>query len=299
MRRAGLVNMHPGSGFEWVECPRDAMQGIVQFIPTQQKINYLNSLLKVGFDVLDFGSFVSEKAIPQLRDTAEVLENLDEAPNTRLLAIVANRRGAETACAYPRISCIGYPLSVSETFQKRNTNSGIEDSFRTVQEMFDLAEANGKELVIYLSMAFGNPYGEDWSPGKVEDMALRLVRSGITTIALADTVGIATAESVGMLFGSLIPAMPNVKIGAHLHARHDNWKKKVEAAWDAGCRRFDSAMKGYGGCPMAKDDLVGNLASEHLLDFLLDKKQHHRLDLGAFQTALKQVDFVFSSPTAI
>lgn len=291
--------MHPGSGFEWVECPRDAMQGIVQFIPTQQKINYLNSLLKVGFDVLDFGSFVSEKAIPQLRDTAEVLENLDEAPNTRLLAIVANRRGAETACAYPRISCIGYPLSVSETFQKRNTNSGIEDSFRTVQEMFDLAEANGKELVIYLSMAFGNPYGEDWSPGKVEDMALRLVRSGITTIALADTVGIATAEPVGMLFGSLIPAMPNVKIGAHLHARHDNWKKKVEAAWDAGCRRFDSAMKGYGGCPMAKDDLVGNLASEHLLDFLLDKKQHHRLDLGAFQTALKQADFVFSSPTAI
>ena len=291
--------MHPGSGFEWVECPRDAMQGIVQFIPTQQKINYLNSLLKVGFDVLDFGSFVSEKAIPQLRDTAEVLENLDEAPNTRLLAIVANRRGAETACAYPRISCIGYPLSVSETFQQRNTNSGIEDSFRTVQEMFDLAEANGKELVIYLSMAFGNPYGEDWSPGKVEDMALRLVRSGITTIALADTVGIATAEPVGMLFGSLIPAMPNVKIGAHLHARHDNWKKKVEAAWDAGCRRFDSAMKGYGGCPMAKDDLVGNLASEHLLDFLLDKKQHHRLDLGAFQTALKQADFVFSSPTAI
>lgn len=291
--------MHPGSGFEWVECPRDAMQGIVQFIPTQQKINYLNSLLKVGFDVLDFGSFVSEKAIPQLRDTAEVLENLDEAPNTRLLAIVANRRGAETACAYPRISCIGYPLSVSETFQKRNTNSGIEDSFRTVQEMFDLAEANGKELVIYLSMAFGNPYGEDWSPGKVEDMALRLVRSGITTIALADTVGIATAESVGMLFGSLIPAMPNVKIGAHLHARHDNWKEKVEAAWEAGCRRFDSAMKGYGGCPMAKDDLVGNLASEHLLDFLLDKKQHHRLDLVAFQTALKQADFVFSSPTAI
>ncbi|MCE2846795.1 MAG: hydroxymethylglutaryl-CoA lyase [Sphingobacteriales bacterium] len=291
--------MHPGTGFEWVECPRDAMQGIVQFIPTQQKINYLNSLLKVGFNVLDFGSFVSEKAIPQLKDTAEVLENLDDSVDTRLLAIVANCRGAETACTFPRISCIGYPLSVSETFQQRNTNSGIEASFQTVVEMAELADAHGKELVIYLSMAFGNPYGEDWSPGKVEDMAARLVGCGITTIALADTVGVASPESVQNLFGTLIPAMPEIKIGAHLHARHDNWKEKVDAAWNAGCRRFDSAMKGYGGCPMAKDELVGNLASEHLLDFLLEKKQNLGVDLQAFQSALKQADFVFSSPTAI
>jgi hydroxymethylglutaryl-CoA lyase len=291
--------LNPIGKTEWVECPRDAMQGIHRFIHTRDKIRYLNALLQVGFDVLDFGSFVSAKAIPQLRDTAEVLEGIHKAEGTRLLAIVANKRGGETACTFNTIDCIGFPLSVSETFQQRNTNASIQQALQTVNDLIELTSANNKELVVYISMAFGNPYGDDWSVEGVGDMAHTLRQMGVKTIALADTVGLADAITVQQLFTSVISGLPDVKIGAHLHVRGDNWREKVEAAWQAGCRRFDSAMKGFGGCPMANDELVGNLAAEHLLAFLQEKKEPLNINPAAFQAALKEADLVFSSPAAI
>jgi hydroxymethylglutaryl-CoA lyase len=251
-----------------IECPRDAMQGWEPWIPTESKIKYLNSLLKVGFDTLDFGSFVSAKAIPQLRDTKEVLENLDlSSTNTKLLAIVANVRGAEEAAEHKQISYLGFPFSISEEFQKLNTNSTIEQSLERVREIQSICISSGKQLVIYISMGFGNPYGEPWNKDIVIHWVKELTELGIRIIALSDTVGVSTKENISYLFSHLIPAFPEVEFGAHLHSDSYTWLEKVEAAKQSGCLRFDSALKGIGGCPMAKNELVGNLATENLVAY--------------------------------
>jgi len=278
----------------WVECPRDAMQGISRFIPTEEKSRYLNALLQAGFEVLDFGSFVSPKAIPQMQDSPEVLKSLNLTGTcTRLLAIVANMRGVEAAISFPQISYLGYPLSVSETFQMRNTNSTIEEALVTVKSMMQSVEQCGKEAVVYLSMAFGNPYGDAWNTDillrKVDDLA----GLGVRTIALADTVGLADPRVVYQLFNRLVPALPEITFGAHLHCTPHNWRDKLQAAWDGGCRRFDSAMKGFGGCPMANDELVGNLASENLLAFFKEKNAALKIDSEKFQTALQIAGEIF------
>ncbi|HMT29919.1 MAG TPA: hydroxymethylglutaryl-CoA lyase [Bacteroidia bacterium] len=275
------------------ECPRDAMQGIQEFIPTSSKIDYLNTLLEVGFDRLDFGSFVSPKAIPQLRDTAEVLSGLNLNDTTKLLAIVANLRGAQDASAFKEIAFLGFPFSVSETFQKRNTNSGIAESFETVQRMNEVAISSGKELLIYISMAFGNPYNDPWNADIVVGWIEQLQLSGITKIALADTVGMATAENVAYLTGSIINEFPKLEIGAHLHCHPGNWKTKVEAAYNAGCRHFDSALKGFGGCPMAEDELVGNLATENLVQYLSEKNVETRIGQDQFNKAMLAASGIF------
>lgn len=251
-----------------VECPRDAMQGWGPWIPTELKIKYLNSLLRVGFDTLDFGSFVSAKAIPQLRDTKEVLAGLDlSKTNTKLLAIVANVRGAEEAALYKEIQFLGFPFSVSEEFQRRNTNSTIEESLERVREIQSICKASGKELVIYISMGFGNPYGEPWNKDIVIYWVKKLTDEGIKIIALSDTVGVSTKENISYLFSNLIPEFPDVEFGAHLHSDATTWQEKVDAAKQSGCLRFDSALKGIGGCPMANNDLVGNLATENIVSY--------------------------------
>lgn len=247
-----------------IECPRDAMQGLHDFIPTETKIEYINTLLKCGFDTIDFGSFVSPKAIPQMRDTAEVLAGLD-ASESKLLAIIANERGANDACVFDRIDYLGYPFSVSEEFQKRNTNATIEESFSRVEVIREIAEKSNKELVLYLSMGFGNPYGEEWHPDIVAKWSEKLYRElGIKILALSDTIGVADKSTVTDLFSILIKALPQVEFGAHLHTVQENASGLVSAAYKAGCRRFDGAIKGFGGCPMAKDDLTGNMPTERM-----------------------------------
>jgi hydroxymethylglutaryl-CoA lyase len=269
-----------------IECPRDAMQGIHEFIPTQQKIKYLNALLKVGFDTLDFGSFVSPKAIPQLSDTAEVLAGLNlSETKTKLLAIVANKRGAEEAIKYPEIEYLGFPFSISETFQLRNTNKTISESFDTVKEMQAICLAANKKLVIYISMGFGNPYNEPWNVEIVEKWADEMNKIGITIISLSDTIGSSKPETIKYLFDSLIPRYSQIEFGAHLHTQPHTWFEKVEAAYDAGCRRFDGALKGLGGCPMAIDDLVGNMPTENLITFCAAKKLKAELNNLSFESA--------------
>lgn len=279
----------------WVtECPRDAMQGIHDFIPTQTKADYLNQLLKAGFDVLDFGSFVSPKAIPQMQDTAQVLGklNLDHTA-TKLLAIIANERGATDAASFEEITYLGFPFSISETFQRRNTNSGIGDSFETVLKIRDICSESEKEPLVYISMAFGNPYGDPWN----HDIALgwvdELAKAGIRRMALADTVGVATPEDVYGLTHALVKEFPSIQTGVHLHCRPDSWRAKVEAAYNAGCRRFDAAIKGFGGCPMAKDELVGNLATENLIQFLNENNVEHGVHSEAFGKSLQHASEVF------
>jgi len=250
-----------------VECPRDAMQGWHEYIPVDIKINYLNSLLKVGFDTLDFGSFVSPKAIPQLRDTKEVLKGLDLSNTaTKLLAIIANTRGAEEAVVYDEISYLGFPFSISEEFQRRNTNSTIEESIIRVDEIQSLCQKNNKELVVYISMGFGNPYGEIWNADIVIHWVKKLVQRDIKIIALSDTIGVSNPENITHLFSRLIPEFHGIEFGAHLHSNPKNWEEKVMAAENSGCLRFDSALKGIGGCPMAADELVGNLATENIVN---------------------------------
>ena len=247
------------------ECPRDAMQGIKQFIPTDLKAEYLNQLLKVGFDTIDFGSFVSPKAIPQLQDTAEVLKQLDlSKTNSKLLAIIANTRGAEDACKFEEINYLGFPFSISETFQQRNTNSSIAESLVRVEEIQNLCIQHKKEMVVYISMAFGNPYGDIWNSDIVINWTKKLADMGIKTIALADTIGCSTPENITYLFSNLIPEFKNVQIGAHLHSTKLKAMEKIEAAYKSGCRSFDVAIHGFGGCPMAADDLTGNMATEDL-----------------------------------
>ncbi|MEZ5172133.1 MAG: hydroxymethylglutaryl-CoA lyase [Bacteroidia bacterium] len=250
------------------ECPRDAMQGIHQFIPTETKIDYLKSLIDAGFPMIDAGSFVSPKAIPQMADSNEVFDAIGEIKNeTKLLAIVANPRGAADAVAHDNISFLGYPFSVSETFQKRNTNAGIEESLIRVEEIQNIAIKSGKTLLVYLSMAFGNPYGDPWSPELVTGWASRIGGMGISHLALADTTGMSDTQSIHSLFSVIIPALAQINISAHLHARPHEVQEKTEAAWQAGCRRFDTALKGFGGCPMAGDELTGNMATEEVLDW--------------------------------
>lgn len=276
-----------------IECPRDAMQGIREFIPTEKKTAYLNQLLKVGFDTLDFGSFVSPKAIPQMRDTAEVLAGLDMGQTrTALLAIVANKRGADSAAAFPEIAYLGYPFSISETFQQRNTNASIEESLERVAEIQDVCLQSGKQLVIYISMGFGNPYGDPWNVEIVQRWVDRLASMDIGIFQLSDTIGVASPESIRYLFSNLIPAYPGIEIGAHLHTLPHTWREKVEAAWDSGCRRFDGAIKGYGGCPMAKDDLTGNMPTEKMLSFL-DEKEYIPLNKNELEAALQMAQSVF------
>ena len=269
-----------------IECPRDAMQGIHEFIPTQQKIKYLNSLLKVGFDTLDFGSFVSTSAIPQMRDTAEVLEGLDlTQTSTKLLAIVANKRGAEEAAKYPEIEYLGFPFSISETFQLRNTNKTISESFETVKEMQSICLASNKTLVVYISMGFGNPYNEPWSAEIVEKWVDEMNTIGIKVISLSDTIGSSKPETIKYLFENLTPRYPQIEFGAHLHTQPHTWFEKVEAAYDAGCRRFDGALKGLGVCPMAIDDLVGNMPTENLITFCAAKKLKTGINNLSFESA--------------
>ena len=251
-----------------IECPRDAMQGIKEFIPTVKKVEYINSILKAGFDTVDFGSFVSSKAIPQMTDTIQVLEGLDlSATTSKLLAIVANVRGAQDASAFEEISCLGFPFSVSETFQLRNTNSSIEESLKRVEEIQDICVRSNKILVVYLSMAFGNPYGDLWNSEVVIGWAKKLSQLGIKIISLADTIGVSNPESISYLFSSIIPELRQVEIGAHLHTTPEKWEEKIKAAYGNGCRRFDGAIKGYGGCPMATDKLTGNMPTENIINF--------------------------------
>lgn len=270
-----------------IECPRDAMQGMHDFIPTEKKVAYINAILKVGFDTVDFGSFVSPKSIPQMKDTAQVLDQLDFASTkSKLLAIVANERGAMDAVEFDEINFLGFPFSISETFQQRNTNSSISESLSRVEEINDLCVRNKKELVVYLSMAFGNPYGDEWSSDVVIKWTEQMAKMGIQTIALSDTIGVSTPESIAYLFSKLIPAFPEVEIGAHLHTTPDTWEEKVKAAYENGCRRFDSAIKGYGGCPMATDKLTGNMATENLLSYFDQKDIKTSIVPKAFQDAV-------------
>lgn len=260
-----------------VECPRDAMQGIHDFISTEKKVAYINQLLKVGFDTLDFGSFVSPKAIPQMIDTSSVLEQLDLFnTKTKLLAIIGNKRGAEDACLFPQIYYLGFPFSISETFQMRNVNSTIAESVERVKEIKQLCDDNGKQLVVYISMGFGNPYGDEWSAEVAERWVEKLVEMNISIISLADTIGIANPESIAYLFSHLIPKFPEVEFGAHLHTTPDTWLEKIDTAYKNGCRRFDGAIKGFGGCPMAADDLTGNMATENIIQYF----NHEKIDLG-------------------
>jgi len=267
-----------------IECPRDAMQGLKEFIPTAEKIKYINQLLEVGFDTIDFGSFVSPKAIPQLKDTVEVLEGLDlSKTRSKLLAIVANTRGAVDACSHEEIQYLGYPFSISEEFQQRNTNASLEESLSRVEEISNLCHRNSKELVIYISMAFGNPYGEAWHPDVAARWAERLHKDfGVKILALSDTIGVSNAENITALFSDLIPEFPGVEFGAHLHTTADTWEEKISAAYSSGCRRFDGAIKGFGGCPMATDELTGNMPTENMVDYFTEKSEKLGLSEQAF-----------------
>ena len=276
-----------------VECPRDAMQGLKEFIPTDVKIRYLNSLLTCGFDTLDFGSFVSPKAIPQLADTAEVFKGL-QMTDTKLLAIVANIRGAETAVLYNEITYLGFPFSLSETFQHRNTNATQADAFEMVKAMQQLCIKHHKTLVVYLSMGFGNPYGDKWNVDIVADWTNKMHTLGIQIISLADTVGAAQPEDIAYLFKNLIPLYPEVEFGAHFHTTPTNWQNKLDAAWQSGCRRFDGALKGYGGCPMATDELTGNLATENLLYYIQNTKTETNINMDKFGESMIIADRIFS-----
>ena len=273
--------------FKLVECPRDAMQGLHDFVPTELKSEYLNLLLQVGFDTLDFGSFVSPKAIPQMADTAEVLANLDLInTSTKLLAIVANLRGVEEAIKHEPISYLGFPFSISETFQQRNTNSSINQSLTTVEEILSLCDKSNKKAVVYLSMGFGNPYGDEWNYEIVEKWADVLVGKGVEIISLADTVGISTPEKIKAILPKLISKFSNTEIGIHLHSTPTERFEKIEAAYDCGVKRIDSALKGFGGCPMAADDLTGNIATEDLISFLNSKGENLSLDMDKWNEAM-------------
>ena len=281
---------------EIIECPRDAMQGIKQWIPTTQKIQYAQSLLKVGFDVLDVGSFVSPKAIPQMQDTAAVLAGLDRSESqTQLLTIVANERGARSACVQAEVDCLGYPFSISENFQMRNTHKTIESSQMLLDRLLDLSIQNNKDLVVYLSMGFGNPYGDPWSPEIVAKWIDVLASKGVKTISLSDTVGAASSETIGQLFSLIIPQFPNLTIGAHLHVKATHALEKIDRAYQNGCRRFDGAIKGYGGCPMAKDGLIGNMPTEKILTYCTTHKVPHKLNPLHFEVAYNEALKTFPS----
>lgn len=277
-----------------IECPRDAMQGIDKFIVTDDKIRYINQLLKVGFDTIDFGSFVSAKAIPQMRDTKEVLAGLDiSATKSKLLAIVANTRGAEEAAQFQQITYLGFPLSISETFQQRNTNKSITEALNTLSDIQTICESSGKQQVVYISMGFGNPYNDPYSITLVEQFVDILNTLGVKIISLADTIGVSTPEQIKYLFEKLSGKFRDVELGAHLHSAPQTAVEKIRAAYEAGCNRFDGAIKGFGGCPMAKDDLVGNLATETILSYLDEKKVSAGINAEEFVKAMAIADEIF------
>ncbi len=270
-----------------VECPRDAMQGIHEFIDTDKKIAYINALLKCGFHTLDCGSFVSPKAIPQMRDTDDVLSRLNDSAGTELSVIVANKRGAQDAANHSRVDILGFPFSISDEFQKRNTNATRKEALDRIKEMQELCVKHDKKLLIYLSMAFGNPYQEKWHPDIVADWTRKMADLDIKLFMPSDTIGSSNSDSISAVYGLLNQEFPELQIGAHLHTTPDSWKEKVQAAWDNGCRRFDSAIKGYGGCPMAKDDLTGNMATENVLTFLDEAGIESGIDTSTFQKAMQ------------
>ena len=278
-----------------IDCPRDAMQGIKShFISTEKKALYINSLLKVGFDTIDFGSFVSPKAIPQMRDTAAVLSKLDlSKTQSKLLAIIANVRGANDASQFEEINYLGYPFSISENFQMRNTHKTIQESIATLDAILNIADKTNKEVVTYLSMGFGNPYGDPWNVELVGEWTEKLSTMGVKIISLSDTIGSATPEVIAYLFSNLIPAYPALEFGAHLHTTPDRWFDKVDAAYKAGCNRFDGAIKGYGGCPMAKDELTGNMPTEKLLSYFTTQKVDTNLKPMSFESAYNKALEVF------
>lgn len=276
-----------------IECPRDAMQGLHDFIPTKDKVSYINELLKCNFDTIDFGSFVSPKAIPQMRDTGDVLDGLIES-NSHLLAIVANERGAKDACEFDRIKYLGYPFSVSEEFQKRNTNSTIEKSFHRVEAIKELADKHDKEVVLYLSMGFGNPYDEEWHPDIVTGWADKLYnRLDINIQAVSDTIGAADTKMVDSLFSTLIPSLPEIEFGAHMHTVKEDAKNLVESAFKAGCNRFDGAIYGLGGCPMAKNDLTGNMPTELMVAWFMENEIDTKLNHSQFLKAMNKAQVTF------
>ncbi len=278
-----------------IECPRDAMQGIKMFIPTEKKVQYLQALLRVGFDTIDFGSFVSAKAIPQMIDTTEVLAQLDlSKTQSKLLAIIANTRGAEEASVHKEIQYLGFPFSISENFQMRNTHKTIAESLVTLQEILNIANKTNKEVVAYLSMGFGNPYGDPWNVDIVGEWTERLATMGVKILSLSDTVGSSTPEVIDYLYSNLIPAYPEIEFGAHLHTTPDSWFEKIDAAYKAGCLRYDGAIKGYGGCPMAKDDLTGNMPTEKMLSYFTANKIETNLSAMSFESAYNEALKVFN-----
>lgn len=276
------------------ECPRDAMQGLHQLIPTDVKANYINLLLQVGFDTIDFGSFVSPKAIPQMRDTAAVLKKLDlSSSGSKLLAIVANLRGITEAGQHEQITYVGFPFSISETFQQRNTNSSILQSLKTVEELVKLCSQRKKKPVVYLSMGFGNPYGDEWSLEIIDKWTQNLVETGINRIMIADTTGVSVPNTINTIFKHLTNDYRDVEFGLHLHSTPSSWKEKIEAAYLSGCKRFDTALKGYGGCPMAEDKLTGNIATENLIGFLQDRGEKLNLNMIKWHEAMAYSRYVF------
>lgn len=277
-----------------IECPRDAMQGIKTFISTEKKVAYIQSLLRVGFDTIDFGSFVSPKAIPQMQDTAEVLAQLDlSQTNSKLLAIIANTQGAELASKHQAIQYLGFPFSISENFQMRNTHKTIAESLITLQEIIEIANKTNKEVVAYLSMGFGNPYGDPWNVDIVAKWTDKLSNLGVKILSLSDTVGTSTPEIISYLFSHLIPKYPNIEFGAHLHTTPDKWFEKVDAAFKSGCLRFDGAIQGFGGCPMATDQLTGNMPTEKLLSYFTAEKQNTNTSPMSFESAYNEATKLF------
>lgn len=276
------------------ECPRDAMQGWGEFIPTREKIDYLNRLMEVNFDVLDCGSFVSPRAIPQMADTATVIDEIDKGlSRSQLSVIVANLRGAEKALKHQQVDILGFPFSISETFQHRNTNKSREQAFGQIEKILEILATDGRKLHIYFSMAFGNPYGEQWKLEEVAMWTARFNEIGITDILLSDTTGTGTPEQIETVFAALLPKYPNISFGAHFHNRYEDSSVKLQAAYSSGCRRFDSAIKGIGGCPMAKDDLVGNMPTEQVINFMAAEKIDHQLNLLHFESAYNAAKRIF------
>lgn len=278
-----------------IECPRDAMQGIKShFISTEAKTRYINSLLNVGFDTVDFGSFVSPKAIPQMRDTAAVLSNLNlSQTQSKLLAIIANIRGANDATQFEEINYLGYPFSISENFQMRNTHKTIQQSIKELEEILSIASRKNKEVVVYLSMGFGNPYGDPWNIDIVGKWTEKLSEMGVKIISLSDTIGSSTPAVIKYLFSNLISKYPNIEFGAHIHTTPESWYEKVDAAFKAGCNRFDGAIKGYGGCPMAKDELTGNMPTEKLISYFTSQKVNTGIKPMSFESAYNQALKIF------
>ncbi|MDN3724913.1 hydroxymethylglutaryl-CoA lyase [Aequorivita sp. SDUM287046] len=278
-----------------IECPRDAMQGIKEWIPTEKKVQYIQSLLRCGFDTIDFGSFVSPKAIPQMQDTAEVISRLDlSASKSKLLAIIANFRGAEEAVEYSEIDYLGYPFSISENFQMRNTHKTIAESLVLLQEILNLADKHNKEVVAYLSMGFGNPYGDPWNVEIVGEWTEKLSAMGVKILSLSDTVGTSTPAIISYLFTNLIPKYPHIEFGAHLHTTPNAWHEKIDAAYKAGCRRFDGAIQGFGGCPMAKDELTGNMPTEKMISYFTAEKISNSINPMSFESAHNEATKIFT-----